>query len=81
MLTGLNSSGSVYCVAYAGQKTAEILQFRPNFHNLGRGYYAHALYWARPNLATDSTLTSQISFESIYCHLPGSKNHNFDQIL
>jgi len=33
VLTGLMSSESEYCVANAGQKTAEISQFRPSFHN------------------------------------------------
>jgi len=34
MLTGLISSGLVYCVANVGQKTDRISQFWPNFHIL-----------------------------------------------
>jgi len=40
MLIGLISSGSVYCVAHVGQKTAKISQFRPNFRFCG-GSCAH----------------------------------------
>jgi len=36
MLSGLISSGSVYCVARAGQKNVKISQFRPTFHILWR---------------------------------------------
>jgi len=58
------------CIIYGGQKTAKILQFRPNFI-LGGGCWTLHLYWSRPNLARDSrrwsTFTCQISFESIYC--------------
>jgi len=41
MLTGLMSSGSVHCVADAGKKTADILQFQQNCH-----------IWAGPNGTT-----------------------------
>jgi len=37
MLTRLTSSGSVYCVADAGQKSVKISDFRPNFQIWERG--------------------------------------------
>ena len=50
MLTGLISSGSVYCVADARQKSAEISQFRPNFGIFGSSC-AHPIDRSGPNLA------------------------------
>jgi len=71
MLIDLLASGSVYCVAHVGQKTAEMSQFRPIFSHYG-GSCAHRCLPIRGQIWQEivdpwSTLTCQISSESVYC--------------
>jgi len=74
MLTGFISSGSVYCVAHAGQKTAEMSQFWSDFHILGGALMPIHFYRSRPNLAGNSR-------HRVYAYVPnfvliGSVSHH-----
>jgi len=55
MLTGLMSSGSIYCVAGVGQKSQNIAN-GPYFHISG-GSCAYPLYQSGPTLARNSRPT------------------------
>jgi len=84
MLAGLISCGSVYCVAYAGK--------RPKCRKFDQIFTFWKLlcsppYQSRSNLAANSrptllsTLTCQISFESVHCGTKEQKTQfwaNFD---
>jgi len=70
MLTGLISCGLVYYVALEGENTAEMLQFRGNFHIWGLFCPSPVTnpgkIWQQ-TIDPQSPLTCHISFESVYC--------------
>jgi len=81
MLTGLISSGSVYCVAHTGQKNYQSITILTKF-----SYFWPSPYRPGPNLAGNSrpmvyAYMSNFIWIGLLCHLPLMKNCNFWQML